>query len=112
MTSDLPDVPADADSADVISMRDVRLAGLIEEILAEVKSGAHVVTVKPGFVDTKMTSGLKLPGPLTAQPAQVATAIRKAVRKKSNVVYVLWMWRWIMLIIRSVPESIFKKLKL
>ena len=76
------------------------------------RSGVHVVTVKPGFVNTKMTSGLKLPGPLTAQPAQVAAAIHKAVRKKSNVIYVLWMWRWIMLIIRSVPEGIFKKLKL
>jgi decaprenylphospho-beta-D-erythro-pentofuranosid-2-ulose 2-reductase len=76
------------------------------------RSGVHVVTVKPGFVDTKMTSGLKLPAPLTAQPAQVASKIVRAVDRKADVVYVLWMWRWIMLIIKCIPEGIFKKLKL
>jgi hypothetical protein len=76
------------------------------------KSGVHVVTVKPGFVDTKMTNGLKLPAPLTAKPEQLAAKILKAVEKKKNVIYVLWMWRWVMLIIRNIPEGIFKKLKL
>lgn len=77
-----------------------------------VKSGVHVATIKPGFVDTKMTEGLPLPKPLTAQPQQVAKAVYHAYRKKKNVVYVLWMWRWIMLIIKSIPEKIFKKLNL
>jgi decaprenylphospho-beta-D-erythro-pentofuranosid-2-ulose 2-reductase len=77
-----------------------------------VKSGVHVVTVKPGFVDTKMTNGLKLPAPLTAKPEQVAAKIISAVEKKKDVIYVLWMWRWVMLIIRNIPEGIFKKLKL
>jgi decaprenylphospho-beta-D-erythro-pentofuranosid-2-ulose 2-reductase len=76
------------------------------------RSGVHVVTIKPGFVDTKMTSGLKLPAPLTAQPAQVASKIVRAVDRKADVVYVLWMWRWIMLIIKCIPEGVFKKLKL
>jgi short-subunit dehydrogenase len=76
------------------------------------KSGVHVVTVKPGFVDTKMTNGLKLPAPLTAKPDQVAAKMISAVDKKSNEIYVLWMWRWVMMIIKSIPEGIFKKLKL
>ncbi|RAW01346.1 SDR family oxidoreductase [Pseudochryseolinea flava] len=76
------------------------------------KSGVHVVTVKPGFVDTKMTNGLKLPAPLTAQPDQVASKMINAADKKKNEIYVLWMWRWVMLIIKSVPEGVFKKLKL
>jgi decaprenylphospho-beta-D-erythro-pentofuranosid-2-ulose 2-reductase len=76
------------------------------------KSGVHVATVKPGFVDTKMTNGLKLPAPLTATPDQVAAKIVRAAEKKKNVMYVLWMWRWIMLIIRNIPEGVFKKLKL
>jgi decaprenylphospho-beta-D-erythro-pentofuranosid-2-ulose 2-reductase len=76
------------------------------------RSGVQVVTIKPGFVDTKMTSGLKLPAPLTAQPAQVASKIVRAVDRKADVVYVLWMWRWIMLIIKCIPEGVFKKLKL
>ena len=76
------------------------------------KSGVHVVTVKPGFVNTKMTAGLPLPGPITGEPAQVAKDIFKAFKKKKNVLYTLWMWRYIMLIIKNIPEFIFKKLSL
>ena len=76
------------------------------------KSNVHVMTVKPGFVNTKMTAGLPLPKPLTAQPSQVGEAIYKAYLKKTNTLYVLWMWKWIMLIITSIPENMFKKMKL
>lgn len=72
----------------------------------------HVLTVLPGFVHTKMTEHLSLPGALTAQPDEVATAVYKGVQNKKNVVYVKWFWKWIMLIITSIPESIFKKKKL
>ncbi|MBW6505807.1 MAG: SDR family NAD(P)-dependent oxidoreductase [Rhodobacteraceae bacterium] len=75
------------------------------------RAGAHVVTVKPGFVDTAMTWGL--PGMfLVAPPEAVARAILKAARKRRNVIYAPSFWRWIMLIIRMVPEPIFKKLKI
>lgn len=75
------------------------------------KSGVHVLTVKPGFVDTKMTFGK--PGLfLVARPEQVARSILKALKQKRNVVYVPWFWQWIMLIIRSIPEFVFKRLKL
>lgn len=77
-----------------------------------VSSGVHVVTVKPGFINTKMTESLKLPKPITAQPKQLGEAILKAVKKKKDVIYVLPIWRLIMLIIRNIPEGIFKKLKL
>jgi short-subunit dehydrogenase len=73
------------------------------------RSGGHVVTVKPGFVDTSMTWGLEGMF-LVASPDKVATDILKAVRKKKNVIYTPFFWRWIMLIIRSIPEFIFKKL--
>ncbi len=76
------------------------------------KKGVHVLTVKPGFVATRMTEHLTLPGPLTANPEQVARKTYKAVRKRKNTIYVLWMWRWIMLIIRTIPEPIFKRMKL
>lgn len=74
--------------------------------------GVHVLTVQPGFVRTKMTEGLPLPKPVTATPEKVAADIYAGYRKKKNVIYTLWMWRWIMLIIKSIPEGIFKKLKL
>lgn len=75
-------------------------------------SGVHVVSIQPGFVNTKMTSELKLPPLLTAQPSEVAEAAFKAVRRKSNTVYVKWYWKYIMLIIRNIPEPMFKKMKL
>jgi decaprenylphospho-beta-D-erythro-pentofuranosid-2-ulose 2-reductase len=85
------------------------LSGLRNRMTA---SGVHVMTVKPGFVKTKMLDNMKTPGPITATPDAVATAVYKAVIKRKDSIYVLWMWRWIMLIIKSIPESVFKKLKL
>lgn len=73
------------------------------------RSGGHVVTVKPGFVDTAMTWGV--PGMfLVATPDKVARDILRAVDRKKNVIYTPFFWRYIMLIIRSIPEFVFKKL--
>jgi decaprenylphospho-beta-D-erythro-pentofuranosid-2-ulose 2-reductase len=73
------------------------------------KRGVHVVTVKPGFVRTRMTEGMKLPGLLTAEPAEVAEAIRRGIIDRKNQLYVRPIWALIMFIICSVPEFIFKK---
>lgn len=75
-------------------------------------SNVHVMTVKPGFVATKMTEDMELPGMLTAKPAQIAKAIFKACRKGKNTLYYFPVWRQIMFVIRSVPEFIFLKSKL
>jgi short-subunit dehydrogenase len=75
------------------------------------RSGVHVVTVKPGFVRTKMTEGMKLIGPLTVEAPVVGDAILNAVEKKTDVVYVSGKWRLVMLIIKTLPEAVFKKLK-
>lgn len=72
--------------------------------------GVHVLTVKPGFVRTAMTAHIELPPLVTAEPEQVAKASVRAADRGRNVIYSLWMWRWIMFIVRSIPESIFKKL--
>jgi short-subunit dehydrogenase len=72
------------------------------------KKNVHVITIIPGFVATKMTSNLKLPKILTAQPEKVARVIFLAVKKKSNVVYVKSIWLVIMMIIKKIPERIFK----
>ncbi len=68
----------------------------------------HVLTVKPGFVATKMTEDMDLPEKLTAQPEEVAEDIYKAQQKGKNVLYTKWMWRWVMLIILMIPEWKFK----
>ncbi|MEM6628797.1 MAG: SDR family oxidoreductase [Bacteroidota bacterium] len=75
-------------------------------------SEVHVLTVKPGFVYTAMTEGMDLPPSLTAKPEQVAKDVFRAVKKKKNVLYSRWMWRYIMLIIKNIPEVIFKRLDL
>ncbi|MGC4128704.1 MAG: SDR family NAD(P)-dependent oxidoreductase [Bergeyella sp.] len=72
----------------------------------------HVLTVKPGFMATKMTEGLPLNPALTATPKQAASGIYKAFRNKRNTAYVLPIWAIIMLIIRNIPEFVFKKMKL
>jgi decaprenylphospho-beta-D-erythro-pentofuranosid-2-ulose 2-reductase len=79
---------------------------------AHARSGLHVVTVKPGFVATQMTAGMKLPPPLTASPEQVAVAVFRAHQGRKDVIYVLGRWRLIMAIIRAIPERVFKRLSL
>jgi decaprenylphospho-beta-D-erythro-pentofuranosid-2-ulose 2-reductase len=74
-------------------------------------NGVAVVTIKPGFVDTPMTAHLKK-GFLFASPEKVARDIFRAVDKKKCVVYTPWFWRWIMFIIKSIPETVFRRLKL
>ena len=75
-------------------------------------SGVHVVTVKPGFVRTRMTDGMALPPRLAATPEEVAIAVLTAVHRRRDVVYVRRVWRLIMLFIRAVPERVFKRMKL
>lgn len=74
-------------------------------------AGVHVLTIKPGFVDTPMTAHVKK-GPLFAQPDTVARDIARALKWKLNTLYTPWFWWPIMLIIRNIPEVIFKRLKL
>lgn len=76
------------------------------------KSGVHVLLIKPGFVATPMTAELDLPARLTVTADKVATDIQKAINKRKNVLYTPWFWQWIMLIIRTIPEFLFKKMKL
>lgn len=75
-------------------------------------SKAHVLTVLPGFVYTKMTEDLNLPPMLTAKPEEVAEAVFNAVKKGKNIIYVKWFWRYIMHIIKAIPEPLFKRKKL
>lgn len=76
------------------------------------KVGVHVLTIKPGFVATPMTAGLPLPGPLVATPEKVAGDIVAAVERRRNTLYTPWFWALTMMIIRSIPQSVFKKLNL
>lgn len=85
------------------------LSGLRQRLA---KSNVQVLTVKPGFVDTPMTAGIANKGPLWAKPDRIAAGIVRAIDRRRNVVYLPWFWELIMLVIRHIPEPIFKKLKL
>ena len=74
-------------------------------------SGVKVIIVKPGFVDTPMTGHLKK-GVLFASPSRVSQDILRAIELGRPVVYTPWFWRYIMLIIRLIPETLFQRLKL
>jgi decaprenylphospho-beta-D-erythro-pentofuranosid-2-ulose 2-reductase len=76
------------------------------------EENVQVITVKPGFVYTKMTENLPLPKSLTSTPREVANAIYKSFIKKKNVIYIKWFWKYIMIIIKNIPEFQFKKMKL
>ncbi len=76
------------------------------------KTGVHVVTVLPGFINTKMTQSIDLPGLLTSEPDVIAEDIYKAFKKNKDIIYTKWFWKWIMLIITSIPEKVFKRLGL
>jgi hypothetical protein len=75
------------------------------------RTGVHVLTIKPGLVDTPMTAGLRK-GLLWAKPDAVAVGIYEAIRKKRDVVYLPKFWRLIMWLLRAIPEPIFKRLRL
>jgi len=62
-------------------------------------------------VSTPMTAAFKK-GFLWASPQSVGKAIANAMIKGTPVLYVPWFWRWIMLIIKSVPETVFQRVKL
>jgi short-subunit dehydrogenase len=75
------------------------------------KSGVTVLTIQPGFVATPMTAHLKQ-GLLFASAEKVGADIYRAIQKKRDVLYTPFFWRYIMLIIKNVPEPVFKRLKL
>jgi len=74
-------------------------------------SDVHVLTVKPGYVYTRMTEHLKLPGLLTVTPDYTAGRVYRAQQKNKDTVYIKWIWRWIMTVIKCLPENVFKKMK-
>jgi short-subunit dehydrogenase len=75
-------------------------------------SRVHVLTVKPGFVATRMIVGLELPKILTTKPEKVAEDIYHAQQRNKNILYTKRVWRVIMLTIQVIPEWIFKRMNI
>ncbi|MCI0710593.1 MAG: SDR family oxidoreductase [Chloroflexi bacterium] len=75
------------------------------------KAGVNVLTVKPGFVDTPMTADVKK-NFLFASPEKVGKDIYEAMKNKRDILYTPWFWMGIMMMIRNIPERIFKRLNM
>ena len=73
--------------------------------------GIHVLTVKPGWVRTKMTKNIKLPKIMTANVDLVGNKIFKAYEDKKNILYVPGYWLIIMFLYRMIPEMLFSLIK-
>jgi short-subunit dehydrogenase len=71
--------------------------------------GLRTICVKPGFVKTGMTAGLK-PPPFAAEADDVASAVLTAIDRGRPVVYVPGIWRWVMLVIRSLPRAAMRRI--
>jgi short-subunit dehydrogenase len=82
------------------------LEGLDHKFRAQ---GLRTICVKPGFVKTGMTAGLK-PPPFAAEPDDVATAVLKAIDRGRPEVYVPGIWRWVMLVIRNLPRAVMRRI--
>ena len=77
------------------------------------KSGVHVLTIKPGFVATRMTEGLVNPkSPMVATPERVADDVIRALKRRRTVLYTPWFWRPIMSLICAIPEAVFQRMRL
>lgn len=76
------------------------------------KANVSVTLIKPGFVRTPMTAGLPLPEKLVASPEQVAALIVKGIAQQRTTLYAPGFWRYIMLVIRLIPDPIFRRLSL
>jgi len=74
-------------------------------------TGVHVMIVRPGFVHTKMTSGLPA-APLAATPEQVADAIAHGIARGREIVWVPAPLRYVMMMLRHVPRVVFRRLPL
>jgi decaprenylphospho-beta-D-erythro-pentofuranosid-2-ulose 2-reductase len=77
-----------------------------------IKSGVHIINIKPGMVDTPMTAEMAMPAILVAKPEQIAIDIVKGIETRKDVLYTPWFWKYAMMGIIHLPIGIFKKISL
>lgn len=75
-------------------------------------SNVQVLTIKPGYVNTKMIKGIKTSPFLTSEPKKVAEITYNSHMKNKTVIYIMPIWKYIMVIIKLIPDRIFKNLNL
>lgn len=76
------------------------------------KKNVRVISILPGMIRTKMTEHLDLPDKLLAEPEEIAQDIYKGFKKGKDIIYAKWYWKWIMAVIKLIPEKVFKMMRL
>lgn len=76
------------------------------------KKNVRVISVLLGMVRTKMTDHLDLPDKLLAEPEEIAQDIYNGFKKGKDIIYAKWYWKWIMAVIKLIPEKVFKMMQL
>jgi decaprenylphospho-beta-D-erythro-pentofuranosid-2-ulose 2-reductase len=71
--------------------------------------GVHVLVVRPGFVHTKLTAGLK-PPPLATTPEAVAEVVDRGLQRGARIVWAPPPMRWMMTVLRHLPHAVFRRL--
>ena len=74
------------------------------------RHGVHVLTVKPGFVDTPMLQAAGGGAFWVISPEKAAADIVKAIRKRKQVIYTPARWRWVMLTLQHMPSFLFRRM--
>jgi decaprenylphospho-beta-D-erythro-pentofuranosid-2-ulose 2-reductase len=82
------------------------LTGYCSGLRHRLYPGIHVTTLIPGFIQTRMTEGLKLPKLLVESPQRYAQKIYAAISMKKNFVYSSFQWKLTSFILRNIPESV------
>jgi short-subunit dehydrogenase len=72
--------------------------------------GCEVVTVKLGFVNTKMTEHLHLPAALVVEPERLAWTIRNKQQQKFAIIYPNFTWKFLAFVVRLLPEGLLRLL--
>ena len=95
-------------SSDIYSSSKSTFSSYLNQLRQKLRSnGIHVMTVKPGWVKTKMTKNIKLPSIMTANVDFVGNKIFKAYKSRKNILIVPWYWSIIMFLYRMIPEILF-----
>jgi decaprenylphospho-beta-D-erythro-pentofuranosid-2-ulose 2-reductase len=74
-------------------------------------TGARVIILRPGFVHTRMTAGMKA-APFATTPEKVAAALASGLRSKSRIIWVPGILRWVFMVLRHLPSPIWRRLPL
>lgn len=73
------------------------------------RKGVHVLTVKPGYVDTDLLPPNLGPFP-AASPDKIASDVWHAIKRRKQVIYTPWWWRYILLTVQHIPSILFRRM--